>query len=45
MAGHTGVHPEDVQAVLPSLVGHRLVCTGAESGDPGQVLLANVPLP
>ncbi len=24
MNGHGGVHPEDVQAVLPSVVGHRL---------------------
>ncbi len=24
MAGHGGVYPEDVQAVLPSVVGHRL---------------------
>jgi MoxR-like ATPase len=24
MAGHGGVHPEDVQAVLPSVAGHRL---------------------
>ncbi len=24
MAGHSGVHPEDVQAVLPSVVRHRL---------------------
>jgi len=24
MAGHSGVYPEDVQAVLPSVVGHRL---------------------
>ncbi|HEY5624715.1 MAG TPA: AAA family ATPase [Gammaproteobacteria bacterium] len=24
MAGHNGVHPEDIQAVLPSVVAHRL---------------------
>jgi len=24
MSGHSGVYPEDVQAVLPSVVGHRL---------------------
>ncbi len=46
MAGHQGVHPEDVQAVLPSIVAHRLVCTGAEAeSDPGSVLLERVALP
>jgi MoxR-like ATPase len=46
MAGHAGVHPEDVQAVLPCIVTHRLEPVSVDrSGDPGKVILAAVPLP
>jgi MoxR-like ATPase len=46
MAGHAGVHPEDVQVVLPSIVAHRLVCAATDAADePGHVLLTGVPLP
>lgn len=48
MAGHGGVHPEDVQAVLPSVVGHRL--EPAQGSDVqsasriGQSILETVPV-
>jgi MoxR-like ATPase len=46
MAGHAGVHPEDVQAVLPCIVAHRLEPVSVErSGNPGKAILAAVPLP
>ena len=46
MAGHEGVHPEDVRAVLPAIVAHRLIPSTAESaGDPGVHILRSVPLP
>ncbi len=46
MEGHAGVHPEDVRAVLPSVVAHRLERDGNDSsGDPGQAILAAVPIP
>jgi MoxR-like ATPase len=46
MAGHAGVHPEDVQAVLPCIVAHRLEPVSVDrSGDAGKAILAAVPLP
>jgi len=46
MAGHDGVHPEDVQAVLPSIVAHRLVATSSDvSGDLGAEIINTVALP
>jgi MoxR-like ATPase len=46
MAGHAGVHPEDVQAVFPCIVAHRLEPISADRvGDPGKTILAAVPLP
>lgn len=44
--GHAGVHPEDVQAVFPSIVGHRLERSSIEApADPGHAILAAVPVP
>jgi len=46
MSGHAGVHPQDVQAVLPSIVAHRLEASGAASGSQiGSAILAAVPVP
>ena len=46
MAGHAGVHPEDVQSILPAIVAHRLERSIVEnSSDPGTSILAAVPLP
>jgi len=46
MAGHAGVHPEDVQAVFPAVVDHRLERASSEApGDPGRAILASVPVP
>jgi MoxR-like ATPase len=46
MVGHAGVHPEDVQAVLPCIVTHRLESTSSESpSDPGKAILAAVAVP
>jgi MoxR-like ATPase len=46
MAGHPGVYPEDVQAVLPCIVAHRLEAVSVDrSGDAGKAILAAVPLP
>ena len=48
MAGHRGVHPEDVQAVLPSIVAHRLEPAQGSSVDPqrvGSAILEAVPVP
>ena len=48
MAGHRGVHPEDVQAVLGAVVAHRLEAVGESAlrpGPRGQALLDAVPLP
>ena len=49
MAGHRGVHPEDVQAVLAAVVAHRLE-PGAQSRiggalTPGELILNAVPVP
>jgi MoxR-like ATPase len=47
--GHNGVHPEDLQAVLGSVVAHRLQLTRGSSIEPGADLgtavLAAVPVP
>jgi hypothetical protein len=49
MHGHPGVLPEDVQAVLPSVVGHRLAPRDESRfrGDTavGRHVLENVPVP
>ena len=48
MGGHHGVHPEDVQAVLPGVVGHRLAFSQGQeqsSADMGQMILDAVPIP
>ena len=44
--GHSGVHPDDLQAVLPAVVSHRLVPRGTLAGsDIGAALLEAVPVP
>ena len=49
MHSHPGVLPEDVQAVLPSVVGHRLAprddARFRDSGEIGQYVLAAVAVP
>jgi MoxR-like ATPase len=49
MSGHAGVHPEDVQAVLGAIAGHRLQAAHGSSlerdADLGAAILAAVPLP
>jgi MoxR-like ATPase len=49
MAGHEGVLPEDVQAVLPAVVGHRLAARDTarfrNSGEIGQYVLGAVAVP
>jgi MoxR-like ATPase len=46
IAGHAGVHPEDIQAVLPSIVRHRLrASTSDVPSDIGAYILRSVPLP
>jgi len=48
MSGRRQVLPEDVQAVLPSVVGHRLhalVEPGKKAFDPAQELIRSVPIP
>ena len=49
MHGHAGVLPEDVQAVLPGVVGHRLAPRDTarfrDAGEVGQHVLAAVPVP
>ena len=49
VAGHEGVLPEDVQAVLPAVVGHRLAArdTGRfrNASEIGQHVLGAVPVP
>jgi MoxR-like ATPase len=49
LKGHNGVHPEDLQAVLGSVVAHRLQLTHGSSiergADLGAALLAAVPVP
>ncbi|TVQ46720.1 MAG: AAA family ATPase [Gammaproteobacteria bacterium] len=44
--GHAGVHPDDLQAVLPAVVSHRLVArAGTGEVDPGRALIEAVPVP
>lgn len=44
--GHAGVHPEDLQAVLPGVLAHRLVTRNGATGEAvAQRLLEAVPLP
>ena len=44
--GRRSVIPEDVQAVTPAVVGHRLRADGdAAAADPGERLVAAVPIP
>ena len=44
--GRRAVIPEDVQAVTPAVVGHRLRTEGESPGDdPGERLVAAVPIP
>jgi MoxR-like ATPase len=44
--GRRSVIPEDVQAVTPAVVGHRLRADGdAADADPGERLVAAVPIP
>jgi MoxR-like ATPase len=49
MAGHAGVHPEDVQAVLPGIVEHRLQpahgSSIAQDGGAAAAILAAVAVP
>jgi MoxR-like ATPase len=49
VSGHNGVHPEDVQAVLGSVVAHRLELAHGSSldrgADLGAAILAAVPVP
>ena len=49
LQGRSGVLPEDVQAVLPAVAGHRLVPRGHRDRDAGRdvvaALLAAVPVP
>ena len=46
MSGHDGVHPEDVQAVLPGIVAHRLIPTSSDvAGDIGASIISAVALP
>ena len=46
LKGHSGVHPEDVQAVFPAVVDHRLERASRDApGDPGRAILATVPVP
>jgi MoxR-like ATPase len=47
--GHRGVLPEDVQAVAPAVIGHRLRCrdqaTGLSARDVGEMVLEAVAIP
>ena len=49
MHAHPGVLPEDVQAVLPSVAGHRLAPRESsrfrDAGQVGQFVLETVPVP
>ena len=49
IAGHRGVLPEDVQAVLPGIVGHRLKPKGdmgpQRANEIGRFVLESVPVP
>jgi MoxR-like ATPase len=47
--GHRGVLPEDVQAVAPSVIGHRLRCreqaSGLNAAEIGELVLTSVAIP
>lgn len=44
--GHDGVHPADVQSVLPGVVGHRLTASTLDVPDDlGEFVLRSVPIP
>jgi len=44
--GHDGVHPEDVQQVLPAVVAHRLAASTLDVPDDlGEFILRSVPIP
>jgi MoxR-like ATPase len=44
--GHAGIHPEDVQAVFPAVVDHRLERASRDApAEPGRAILASVPVP
>jgi len=48
LQGHNGVHPEDVQAVFPSVAGHRIRLksdSGALQSNPAESVLTQVPIP
>jgi MoxR-like ATPase len=46
IAGHDGVHPEDIQTVLPSIVRHRLRASSPDiPSDTGAYVLRTVSLP
>ncbi len=46
ISGHDGVHPEDVQFVLPSVVSHRLSASTIDVPDDiGEFILRSVPIP
>lgn len=48
MSGRKQVLPEDVQAVVPAVVGHRLkalIAAGAKAFDPAQELIRSVAIP
>jgi MoxR-like ATPase len=48
MCGHGGVHPEDLQAVLGSIVAHRLepsLGSSIDRGALGTAILGSVPVP
>ena len=48
MAGHNGVTPDDLQAVAPGVISHRLRKRGGQAGSPLEVAAAvmdNVPIP
>lgn len=46
LSGHAGVHPEDVQTVLPCIVAHRLEPAGPDApSDSGAAILEAVPVP
>jgi MoxR-like ATPase len=46
MQGHNGVHPEDVQAVFPAIVAHRLERASHDApADAGRAILSTVPVP
>ncbi len=45
LENRTGVLPEDIQAVLPGVAGHRLKLNSDTGADPVEELLESVPIP